>query len=231
MNILITGAGKGIGYETLKKIKESGNHKLIAIVRNKVHAEKLNALNNKKEIEVLPYIFDLENDDFSPLLAFVEKHFRNIDIIINNAGLLINKTFNELSLSDYDKIMTVNLKAPFLLLKTLFPLIKNGSHVVNIGSMGGFMGSAKYKGLSVYSASKGALAILSECLAEEWKENNISVNCLALGATQTEMLTTAFPDYKALISAEDMAKFIAEFALNGHKFFNGKIIPVSLSTP
>ncbi len=231
MNILITGAGKGIGYETLKKLKEIGNHKFIAIVRNNIHVEKLNNLNKEKEIEIYPFIFDLENNDFSTLLTFVKKHFEYIDIIINNAGLLINKPFSEMNMDDYDKTMTVNLRAPFLLLKILFPLLKKGSHIVNIGSMGGFQGSSKYSGLSVYSASKGALAILSECLAEEWKTYNISVNCLALGATQTEMLTIAFPNYKAQINAEDMATFIAEFAINGHNFFNGRIIPVTLSSP
>jgi NAD(P)-dependent dehydrogenase (short-subunit alcohol dehydrogenase family) len=97
--------------------------------------------------------------------------------------------------------------------------------------MGGFQGSAKFKGLSLYSASKGALAILTECMAEEFKEKNINVNCLALGSVQTEMLAKAFPGYKAQSSPAEMAEFIANFALNAYKQINGKIIPVSASTP
>ena len=89
--------------------------------------------------------------------------------------------------------------------------------------MGGFQGSAKFKGLSYYSASKAAIACLTECLANEFKPYGISVNCLALGSVQTEMLNEAFPGYKAPVDAKQMAGFIAEFALTGHRFFNGKI--------
>jgi NAD(P)-dependent dehydrogenase (short-subunit alcohol dehydrogenase family) len=97
--------------------------------------------------------------------------------------------------------------------------------------MGGFQGSAKYKGLSYYSASKAALACLSECLAAEFATSGINVNCLALGAVQTEMLEEAFPGYKAPVDAKTMARFISDFALNGHKFFNGKVLPVAIDNP
>jgi NAD(P)-dependent dehydrogenase (short-subunit alcohol dehydrogenase family) len=75
------------------------------------------------------------------------------------------------------------------------------------------------------------LACLTECLAEEFKEKNIAFNCLALGAVQTEMLVEAFPGYKAPLTAEEMAEFIMSFSLDGQKYLNGKIIPVSMSTP
>ena len=97
--------------------------------------------------------------------------------------------------------------------------------------MGGFQGSSKFPGLSAYSASKAALANLTECLAEELKEKNICANCLALGAVQTEMLETAFPGYVAPVKSREMASFIAYFATRGHQFYNGKILPVSVSTP
>jgi NAD(P)-dependent dehydrogenase (short-subunit alcohol dehydrogenase family) len=106
-----------------------------------------------------------------------------------------------------------------------------GSHIVNIASMGGFQGSSKYPGLSCYSASKAALACLTECLAGEFTESGIKVNCLALGSVQTEMLEEAFPGYKAPVDAQEMAEFIADFALKGHKFFNGKILPVAVNNP
>jgi NAD(P)-dependent dehydrogenase (short-subunit alcohol dehydrogenase family) len=107
----------------------------------------------------------------------------------------------------------------------------NQAHIVNIGSMGGFQGSSKFPGLSIYSASKAALANLTECLAEEWKEYNINVNCLALGSVNTEMLQSAFPGYEANVSPHEMAKFIADFSINGRALFNGKVIPVALNTP
>jgi len=97
--------------------------------------------------------------------------------------------------------------------------------------MGGFQGSVKFKGLSYYSASKAAIACLTECLATEFADSGISVNCLALGAVQTEMLNEAFPGYKAPVDSLQMAEYITDFALRGHKVFNGKILPVAMSTP
>ena len=97
--------------------------------------------------------------------------------------------------------------------------------------MGGFQGSVKYKGLAYYSASKAALACLTECLAVELAELGISANCLALGSVQTEMFENAFPGFKAPIQPAEMAAFISYFAVNGNKFFNGKILPVAVSNP
>src|SRR5208282_5900863 len=99
--------------------------------------------------------------------------------------------------------------------------------IVNISSIGGVQGSAKFKGLSAYSSSKAALINITECLAEEFKERGIAVNCLALGSVQTEMFSAAFPSFEAALTAEEMANYISEFAVTGNKYFNGKVIPVS----
>lgn len=97
--------------------------------------------------------------------------------------------------------------------------------------MGAFQGSAKFAGLSAYSASKAALHTLTECLALELADRQIKVNCLALGSAQTEMLEQAFPGYQSPVMAFEMGKYIADFALTGHRFFNGKILPVAVTTP
>ncbi|HEY9115582.1 MAG TPA: SDR family oxidoreductase, partial [Bacteroidales bacterium] len=154
-----------------------------------------------------------------------------IDILVNNAGFLVVRPFSELTDDDFDKTFSVNVKSVFKITRDLLPYFSANAHIVNISSMGGVQGSAKFPGLSLYSSSKGALGILTECLAEELKERKISVNALALGAVQTEMLAEAFPGYKAPLSASEMADFIYNFTLTGNKFFNGKILPVSSSTP
>jgi NAD(P)-dependent dehydrogenase (short-subunit alcohol dehydrogenase family) len=127
--------------------------------------------------------------------------------------------------------METNFIGPASVIRTVIPFMTNESHIVNISSMGGYQGSSKYPGLSYYSASKAALACLSECLAVEFTGSGIKVNCLALGAVQTEMLEEAFPGYKAPVTASEMAEYISWFALNGHKYFNGKIIPVAVNNP
>lgn len=97
--------------------------------------------------------------------------------------------------------------------------------------MGGIQGSMKFAGLAAYSSSKGALITLTELLAEEYKENGPAFNVLALGAVQTEMLEEAFPGYRAPLSAIEMAEYIRNFSLTGSKYYNGKILQVSNSTP
>jgi 3-oxoacyl-[acyl-carrier protein] reductase len=157
----------------------------------------------------------------------------NIDILINNAGFLVNKQFEDISNDELKKVYDVNVFAPFKLIQLLLPLLKKSSraHIVNISSMGGVQGSSKFSGLSAYSSSKAAIASLSECLAEEFKGDHISVNALAIGAVQTEMLSEAFPGYIAPLNPKEMAEYIFKFATEGAKYFNGKIISVSSTTP
>ncbi len=228
MNIIVTGASKGIGKSLVKFFSNNKQHKVLAVSRD---ISALKELQNTCTYPVQILSFDITKcEDDNSLLEKV-KALGSIDVIINNAGLLINKPLTSLNGHEFDKLFNVNVKAVFLLTKQLLPYLRKGSHIVNIGSMGGYQGSSKYAGLSLYSASKGALAILTECMAEELKPQVISANCLALGAVQTEMLSEAFPDYKAPLSPDEIASFIADFALKGHRFFNGKIVPVSVSSP
>jgi len=235
MNIVITGASRGIGFETAKRFASLGVHNIIAISRNEQGLKDLKNACIRENVEAhlypIPYDLSKLHQTGDELLASIKKYFQHIDILVNNAGLLINKPFVELSDTDINQMITVNFTSNLLLIKLLMPLMGTPGHVVNISSMGGYQGSTKFPGLSVYSATKAALASLTECLAEELKHTGVSFNCMALGAVNTEMLAQAFPDYQAPVSSSEMGSFIADFAINGNKIFNGKILPVSLSTP
>lgn len=233
MNIVITGASSGVGRETAKILAGIPGNRLMVIARNGMKIQALSGECNIKRHEtvVQPLQFDLATGDMELLAHQINRQLGKIDVLINNAGAMLNKPIGKLTVSEVDTVFSVNVKAPLLLIQALLPVMKPGSHIVNIGSMGGVQGSVKFPGLAAYSASKGALAVLTECLAEELKDRQIAVNCLAFGAVQTEMLERAFPGYNAPVSAEKMAEFVADFAINGHRYFNGKILPVSLSTP
>jgi len=237
MNIVVTGASKGIGYHIAKILANDENNTVIAIARNETLLKELKneCIRQDLRSKLRPVVFDIENPENvkSGLKNEILKHVQTVDILINNAGTMLNKSFINTEIGEINKVFYTNFISQAVIIQELIPLLNESSikHVVNISSMGGFQGSAKFAGLSFYSASKAALANLTECLAEEYKEENIRFNCLALGAVNTEMLKQAFPDYKAPLNADEMARFICDFAINGYKYFNGKILPVSVSTP
>ncbi|MEJ5996126.1 SDR family oxidoreductase [Pedobacter sp. Du54] len=233
MNIIITGASSGIGFETALEFALDSKNKVVCIARS---AEKLRKLLEiakgiNPACTLLPVAFDLVNDDYVALVNFLAERLGTVDILINNAGSLVNKPFLETTSADLAEMLESNVMSHFKMIQHTLPLLKSGSHIVNVGSMGGFQGSVKFAGLSAYSASKAALHTLSECLAFELAETGIKVNCLALGSAQTEMLEAAFPGYESPVLAFEMGKYIADFAKTGHKFFNGKILPVAVTTP
>ena len=229
MNIIVNGGTRGIGKEIVNILAQDISNQIFITGRNeKVLKSLSDRYKNVKSFPLDMSLFDIQNEKF---IAAVSKHFGRVDILINIAGYLIAKDFLQMTNDEARLMMETNFFGPASLIRVLKPIMSSGSHIVNISSMGGFQGSAKYKELSYYSASKAALACLTECLANEFTEYGISINCLALGAVQTEMLEEAFPGYKAPVDAKQMAEFIAGFALTGHKFINGKILPVAVNNP
>jgi len=224
-NAIITGTSRGIGHELVKLFANAG-HKVLALSRNSKPVDDLKLDN------VTSFAFDLSKaDDYAWLEDFIESNWNHVDILINNAGKLVNKPFSETGISDFEKVYKTNVFGVAELTRVLLPFMKKSSHVVNISSMGGVQGSTKFAGLAAYSSSKGAVITLTELLAEEYKTTGPSFNVLALGSVQTEMLAEAFPGYQAPVTATEMAKYIFDFALNGNKYYNGKLLQVSSSTP
>lgn len=224
-NVIITGTSRGIGFE-LAQIFAKNNYQVLAISRNSDTLSRLNI----KNITCLSIDLSVESE-LEKIVKFVSDNWNTVDILVNNAGKLINKPFENLSTVEFLEVYKVNVFAVAALTRLLIPKFIKGSHIVNISSIGGVQGSLKFPGLAAYSSSKGALLSLTELLAEEYKDKQFAFNALALGAVQTEMLEEAFPTYKAPVSALDMAEYIYDFAINGNKYYNGKILQVSSSTP
>lgn len=225
--ILVTGASRGIGFELVKLLSEKG-HKVLAVSRNTKNLIEI----NDSYLSLIPFQAEITSkEDLMRIQGLVKDEWGSLDVLIHNAGTLLFKPFAETSEADFIEVYKVNVFAVSELTRVLDPYLISGAHVVAISSMGGVQGSMKFPGLAAYSSSKGAVITLMELLAEEYKERKVSFNTLALGAVQTEMLEEAFPDYKAPVTAVEMADYIAEFALKGHNVFNGKVLPVSNSTP
>jgi 3-oxoacyl-[acyl-carrier protein] reductase len=224
-NIIITGTSRGIGFELVRLFANQG-HNVLALSRN------AQPVNNMSFENVSSFAFDLCNaDDYKKVAQFIKKEWGHVDILINNAGVLINKPFADTTMDDFETVYKTNVFGVAEMTRMVIPFMKKESHVVTISSMGGIQGSVKFPGLAAYSSSKGAVITLTELLAEEYKASGPSFNVLALGAVQTEMLAEAFPGYKVPTTALEMATYIFDFALNGNTYYNGKALQVSNSTP
>jgi len=223
--IIVTGSSRGIGFELAKLFADKG-FQVLALSRNEAPINSLGHKNIKTFSFDVSSLIDLEN-----LSNYLSENKIGVTALINNAGRLINKPFLETTAEEFKAIYEVNVFGIAAITRIVIPFMKKEGHVLTISSMGGIQGSAKFPGLSAYSSSKGAVITLTELLAEEFKETGPSFNALALGAVQTEMLEEAFPGYQAPVTAIEMAKYIMDFSLSGHKLYNGKVLQVSSSTP
>lgn len=224
--VVIVGASKGIGAELMESFASIDGFRIFGFARNMQLQREKWSLN--------PFVhcldIDLTSENLQLQILDVLKN-EKVDFLINNAGLLVNKPFMELTPSDILESYKVNVLSVFSTIQAILPLMNNQGHIVNISSMGGFQGTMKFAGLAAYSSSKAALVNLTEMLAEEYKHTQLKFNCLCLGAVQTEMLQAAFPGYEAPVQPAEMAEYISDFTRNAWRWMNGKVIPVSLSTP
>ena len=224
-NVVITGTSRGIGFE-LAQLFAKNDFNVLALSRN---SKTLEAINHKN-ITTLPV--DLTDEKSLELVSeFVKNNWKQVDILIHNAGTLLNKEFSQTSTEDFINVYQVNVFAIASLTQCLLPFFVENTHTVTISSIGGVQGSMKFAGLAAYSSSKGAVITLSELLAEEYRDQGYKFNVLAIGAVQTEMLAEAFPDYQAPLQPLEMAHYIFDFANTGAKFYNGKVLQVSSTTP
>lgn len=233
MRIIVTGASRGIGYDTAKRLALDG-HQVLGLARN---AEDLARL-EKQVFDQFPKarlrtrVMDITDLD-AELLQTAIGQMGGLDVLLNNAGYLVRKPFPDLDRADWEKSLAVNLFGPAEMIRICLPFLEKSksAHIVNIGSMGGYPGARKFPELAAYAAAKAALANLTETLAVALGKQGIAVNCLALGAVQTDMLDKAFPGFRTLTGPEDMAGFLAYFCTEGQRFFHGKVLPVSHSNP
>ncbi len=220
--ILVTGTSSGIGHQICIQAAKMNFH-VISVSRNIEPLKDIGGIES--------FAIDITNkDSVDEFIANLKSKKIKIDILINNAGYLVSELFGDTTYDSFKKTFDVNVFGLAEITRSLIPIINSDGHVINISSIGGVNGSKKFPGLSAYSSSKAAVIALTEVLAEEY-QNGPSFNVLALGAVQTKMLKEAFPDYNADTKPEEMAKYILDFAINGNKLFNGKLISVSNSNP
>lgn len=230
--IVVTGASRGVGRATVVSLMRDHGCSVVAVSRDREGLDTLGEV-----CAGFPGRFSSVALDITlPQAAAEVKNAvggMRLSALVHNAGTLRNRPIGQYSRMDLLDTLGLNVLAPIELSQALLQELDGDppGHIVHIGSMGGFQDSVKFAGLAAYSSSKAALACLAQCLAEELKDRGVRSNCLALGAVDTEMLRAAFPGYRSNTTADAMGAYIARFALEGHKLFNGKVLPVASTTP
>lgn len=230
--VVVTGASTGVGRATAKALVQQHGCEVIAVARSAAKLQDLAHECAGGRGSLRPLGMDLEQEG---AVAQVKQAVgpRRLHGLVNNAGLLLKHGLGGWTAADAQRLFRLNATIPLLLTQTLAAALQGDppGHVVNIGSMGGFQGSVKFPGMAAYSASKAALANLTECLAEELKDRQVRCNCLCLGAVDTAMLREAFPGYTASVGPDEVGNYLARFVVEGHNFYNGKVLPFAVSTP
>jgi Dehydrogenases with different specificities (related to short-chain alcohol dehydrogenases) len=188
---LVTGSGSGLGEATAMMLAQNG----AKVVVNDVVPEKVDQVVEKIKAvggEVMGVVADISKKDQAQAMAKqIVERFGRIDILVNNAGISRDKGLLKLTEEDWDIVLNVNLKGPFLLTQAVVPFMKEQKfgRIVNIASRA-YLG---WPTQANYSASKGGLVSFSRSMALELAKSQITVNCIAPGLIQTP-LYDALPD-------------------------------------
>lgn len=209
---MVTGAGSGIGRAIAEKLAQKGIH-LILVGRNMEKLMETAAL--CFAVETKCFSVDVRNPEDIKNLFSQELKF---DYLINNAGVTMNRSFETMTVEDYDMIMETNARGPFLMCKYALPHIRKSQvpTIINIGSVVAHTG---YRDQSIYTASKHALAGMTKVLAKEVYDEGIRVHLINPGGVLTDMVLQARPDLDAdasdMILPSDIADII--YFILGHR--------------
>lgn len=236
-NVLITGGTRGIGEAISREFAKKGYNLIINYVNSKEKAEKLkNELEEKYNINVLTVQADLADEKaIKNMVDIALNKFGKIDVLVNNAGIIIDKEFEEKTIEDWKQTLNINLIAPFILTKLIGKeMVKNKSGaIINISSINGIN---TYHPSSVdYDASKSGLISLTFDSAVEFSPY-VRVNCIAPGWVDTVMNKDLSEDYvkeeieRILVRRfgrpEEIAKVATFLASDDASFINSTVIKV-----
>lgn len=212
---LVTGAGGGIGRAIAVKLSKMGMN--IALCGRKEEKLWATAEATGRPEDMVIIAGDLTDEaHLTGCVAIVKARFGRLDVLVNNAGMALNRPFAETSAEEFDSIMAINVRTPFLLTREALPLLKESDRatIVNIGSVVSYVG---YADQAAYSASKHALLGMTRALAREVWADGIRVHLIAPGGVDTDMIRIARPDLKGdgMIQAAEVADAV-EY-LVGHR--------------
>ena len=191
--VLITGGSKGIGAAIVKKFSLLKSNVIYTYSSDDQSSDDLIEELNTNDITAYPIKADVRSrNDFKKVISFIESKFKSLDILVNNAGINKPTDFDKITDDDWDNILSVNLKGPFVCSQESIKLMKNhGGSIINIGSVSGQYGGPR---TAHYPASKAGLISLSQVIARFGAKYNIRSNTIAAGIIESKMASSALDD-------------------------------------
>ena len=234
---IVTGGSKGIGADIALTLAKAGAD-LILSGRDQDDLENIKNEVLKIGIECITIVADLNDEkDIENFANQSIKYFGNIDILVNNAGIAIINDILNTTPKEWDEVMAINLKAPFLMSKLIAPKMieqKKGK-IINVSSQAGIFGLEDH---SAYSASKGGLNMLTKCMTSEWGKYNIQINSVCPIVVMTEMGKKVWSDPKItgpmidripsgrFVETQEVADMVLFLCSPASDMINGQIISI-----
>lgn len=224
---IITGAGRGVGRATALRFAREGAQ-LALFSQTPAHLDETVALIKQQGgAQPLTFIGDVASEsDVTQFFQQVHNRYGRIDILVNCAGLVIVRPFQEMDSKTWDRVLNVNLRGTYLCCHAAFRLMVDQQQgvIINISSLSGVKGVEKFPGMSAYNVAKAGISSLTEILAVEGRPHNIRVSVVSPGAIDTDMLRVAAPHLKAGMTPEEMADILLFLADDSGKMFTGSNI-------
>lgn len=184
---IVTGAASGIGRASAIAFAREGANVAVVDCNEEGAKETVRSMQSEDREVFLCCIDVTRETEIARMVQETVERWGRIDILFNNAGVLLVKPIEQMTEAEWDRVMAVNVKSAFLATKHVVPHMKRigKGAILNTGSIGSFTGQV---GTPVYSASKGAIALLTKSLALDLGRDGIRVNCICPGITDTAML-------------------------------------------
>jgi len=234
--VIITGSAGGIGHETARQFAIEGANIVMTDI-SQIITESAKKITDETSAKVLSFVHDVTKEsDCENIVEKAAIEFGSIDILINNAGITRDNLLLRMKEKDFDDVISVNLKGPFLMSKAVFKYMskKRYGKIINVSSVVGQTGQA---GQANYSASKAGLIGLTKSLAREFSKRNINVNAVAPGFIETNMTKNLTPQIREEILKQiplermgtplDVAKAILFLASDESSYITGQILAIN----
>ena len=232
---IVTGAAKGIGYGIALNLAKNGATVVLADFDTEMNEKSAKEISEKTGGQTLAVSCDVsKKDDVDNLIKTTMEKFGAVDILVNNAGVYPFKPFLEMTESDWDKVLDINLKSIFLASQAAAKVMKDGSKIVHISSIASLVG---FEGLTHYCGSKGGINGMTRAMALELAPKKINVNVVAPGAIETPgaggalsgdtmKQTLAAIPWKRVGQPEDIAGAVTFLSSPAADYITGQVLVV-----